>query len=58
LDRGRVKQFIDILHKRGTAVYLVSGGFRLVRAGGGKGGREGRREGGKEGRRDEGKTLY
>ncbi|GAB5030332.1 phosphoserine phosphatase [Nannochloropsis oceanica] len=25
-----VKQFIDILHKRGTAVYLVSGGFRLM----------------------------
>lgn len=26
-----VKDFIDLLHKRGTHVYLVSGGFRLVR---------------------------
>jgi hypothetical protein len=46
-----VKEFIDILQKRGTAVYLVSGGFRLVR-----GGREGRSEGGSEGGR-EGRSI-
>jgi phosphoserine phosphatase len=28
-----VKELVDLLHQRGKAVYLVSGGFRQVRAG-------------------------